>query len=198
MNLAELNDLDFENIGSWPSSARLMAVVFLFIIALGSGYYFYLQDEWARLESEAAKEPALKTRYQFKYNQTAVVPAMKKQLEEGEGTFDAMLQQLPRSVDVASLLADISNAGLAEGLTFQSITPQEEEFKDFYAELPIEIKLQGDYHQFGRFVSRLSALPRIVTLHEIRIAPDSETGVTLNMQAIAKTYWYVESDGDGG
>lgn len=195
MNLAELNDLDFENIGSWPSTARTVAVVFLFVIGMGTGYYFYLEDELSKLEQEEAKEPSLKQRYQFKYKQTAVVPAMRKHLEEGEGTFDAMLQQLPRSVDVASLLADISSAGLAEGLSFQSITPQEEEYKDFYAELPIEIHLQGEYHQFGRFVSRLSALPRIVTLHDIHITPDTDTGVTLQMEAVAKTYWYVEKDG---
>lgn len=194
MNLAELNDLDFENIGSWPSSARVIAVVFLFLIGMGSGFYFYLEDELAVLHKEEGKERGLKQRYQFKYKQTAVVPAMRKQLEEGEGMFDTMLQQLPRSVDVASLLADISSAGLAEGLSFESITPQDEEHKDFYAELPIEIKLQGEYHQFGRFVSRLSALPRIVTLHDIHITPDTETGVTLHMQAIAKTYWYVQKD----
>ncbi len=189
MNLAELNDLDFENVGSWPPAAQAFAVVVLFVLTLGAGYWFVLDDQWVGLEAATASEEDLKTRYRIKYIQTGAVPNLKKQLEEGETTFSEMLAQLPKSVNVAELLTDISSAGLKEGLAFESIIPQDEEDTDFYSLLPIRIILRGEYHQFGRFVSRLAALQRIVTLSDIKIKPDGSESNILIMEATAKTYW---------
>ena len=169
MNLSELNELDFSDVGAWPTGARVAAVIIVFGLTLFAGYWFDLEEQMAIQEKEERLEPKLKKDVQFAITKTANVPALKTQLEEGEDAFAESLRQLPSSVDVAELLADISNAGLEEGLIFDSITPKTEARLEFYAELPIEISVWGNYHEFGRFVSRLSALPRILTLHDITV-----------------------------
>lgn len=192
MNLSELNELDFSDIGAWPVGARYVAVVLIFVVTLFGGYWLYLEDQLALLDKEEAEEPRLKKQIQFALNKTAVVPQLKKQLEEGEVTFAESLRQLPGSVDVAELLTDISGSGLQESLIFESITPQAEKQLEFYAELPIEIKVWGNYHEFGRFVSRLSALPRILTLHDVNVQKVENGQAPLKMTATAKTYWYIQ------
>lgn len=191
MNLSELNELDFSDVGAWPTGARVAAVIIVFGLTLFAGYWFDLEEQMAIQEKEERLEPKLKKDVQFAITKTANVPALKTQLEEGEDAFAESLRQLPSSVDVAELLADISNAGLEEGLIFDSITPKTEARLEFYAELPIEISVWGNYHEFGRFVSRLSALPRILTLHDITVKRVENGQAPLKLTATAKTYWYL-------
>ncbi|MCB1734549.1 MAG: type 4a pilus biogenesis protein PilO [Gammaproteobacteria bacterium] len=191
MNLSDLNELDFSDVGGWPTGARIAAVIIVFGLTLFAGYWFDLDDQMVLQENEERLEPKLKKEVQFAITKTASVPKLKEQLEEGEVAFAESLRQLPSSVDVAELLADISDAGLEEGLIFDSITPKAEAHLEFYAELPIEISVWGNYHEFGRFVSRLSALPRILTLHDISITHVDAGQAPLKLSATAKTYWYL-------
>ncbi|MCB1738460.1 MAG: type 4a pilus biogenesis protein PilO [Gammaproteobacteria bacterium] len=191
MNLSELNELDFSDVGAWPTGARVAAVIIIFALTLFAGYWFDLEEQLALQEKAERLEPKYKKDVQFAITKTANVPALKRQLEEGEIAFAESLRQLPSSVDVAELLNDISSAGLEEGLIFDSITPNTEQRLEFYAELPIEISVWGNYHEFGRFVSRLSALPRILTLHDITVKRVENGQAPLKLTATAKTYWYL-------
>jgi len=139
------------------------------------------------------EEITLKKDFEKKQAKAANLDAYREQLEEMRQSFGAMLRQLPDKTEVASLLVDVSQTGLAAGLEFELFRPQPENKKEFYAELPINIRVLGEYHQFGQFVSGLAALPRIVTVHDVTIEPQKD-GKKLVMAAIAKTYRYLEEE----
>ncbi|MFO1391313.1 MAG: type 4a pilus biogenesis protein PilO [Agitococcus sp.] len=192
-----LNTLDPQNIGSWPLAAKVMVYVIVFIVVLVLGYVLDLssmRDTYA--SGEQAQETLLEEFEQkvFKANNLDVY---KKQLADMEESFGSLLKQLPKETEVPELLEDVTHTGLGSGLEFDGITLGAELKKEFYVEQPISIKVQGDYHAFGAFVSGISALPRIVTLHDFTIAPlankfaDSGAPV-LNMEIQAKTYRYKE------
>jgi type IV pilus assembly protein PilO len=196
MNLQQLNELDFSNIGDWPAAVKLVLVLLLSACVLGAWYYFDTRDQIASLESAQRHELDLRKTFEAKQKKAANLDAYKQQLAEMRESFGAMLRQLPDKTEVAALLVDVSQTGLAAGLEFQLFRPGGEIPKDFYAELPIHIKVVGDYHQFGTFISGLAALPRIVTIHDITITPrkKSRKGGTgeLVLEATAKTYRYLE------
>lgn len=195
MNLSDLNNLDMNNVGSWPLPVKLVAVLLLCSAIGGAGYYFDTQHMIADLERIRAKENDLRRTFEQKWNKVANLDALKQQLEEMNKSFGAMLRQLPDKTEVADLLVDVSQTGLANGLEFQLFKPGGEIRKGFYAELPIQIQVTGTYHQFGAFVSGISALPRIVTMHDVDIKPTGARGAgaqMLSMNAIAKTYRYLE------
>ena len=197
MNLSDLNNLDMNNVGSWPLPVKLVAVLLLCAAIGGAGYYFDTQHMIADLERIRAKENDLRRTFEQKWNKVANLDALKQQLEEMNKSFGAMLRQLPDKTEVADLLVDVSQTGLANGLEFQLFKPGGEIRKGFYAELPIQIQVTGTYHQFGAFVSGISALPRIVTMHDVDIKPTGTRGAgagaqMLSMNAIAKTYRYLE------
>ena len=195
MKLSDLNNLDMNNVGSWPLPIKLVAVLLLCAAIGGAGYYFDTQHMIADLERIRAKENDLRRTFEQKWNKVANLDALKQQLEEMNKSFGAMLRQLPDKTEVADLLVDVSQTGLANGLEFQLFKPGGEIRKGFYAELPIQIQVTGTYHQFGAFVSGISALPRIVTMHDVDIKPTGARGAgaqMLSMNAIAKTYRYLE------
>lgn len=196
MNLSELNDLDLSNVANWPLPARAVIITVVFATVLGLGYWFDIKDQGIRLEKVELKETELRQTFEMKAKKAANLVAYEEQLEEMKESFGAMLRQLPNKTEVAELLVDISQTGLASGLEFELFKPQVEVPKEFYAELPISIRVQGDYHEFGSFVSGVAALPRIVTVHDINIAPDKD-GV-LSMDILAKTYRYIDEDEKGG
>jgi len=197
MELSELNELDLQNVGDWPT---LIKSIVILIACLGIGvavYYLDTQDQLARLEQERAKELELRQSFEIKQRKAANLEAYRQQLEEMKESFGAMLRQLPDKTEVASLLVDVSQTGLAAGLEFELFQPQGEQSKDFYAELPINIRVTGRYHDFGSFISGLAALPRIVTIHDVKIAnaAGAETGAEgskLSLQATVKTYRYLD------
>jgi len=165
---------------------------------VGAWYYFDTQDQLARLETAERQEIDLLQTLDTKQKKAANLENYKQQLAEMRESFGAMLRQLPDKTEVAALLVDVSQTGLAAGLEFELFRPSAEIPKDFYAELPINIKVTGRYHEFGNFISGLAALPRIVTLHNINITPankvrgqqDQES--LLYLTATAKTYRYLD------
>ena len=199
MNLSEidLNDLDLSDIANWPLPVRIFVVVLAFVVVLFLGYWFDIKDQQLQLEQAEKKEEELKAAFERKAAKAANLEAYEQQLEEMRQSFGTMLRQLPNKTEVADLLVDVSQTGLASGLEFELFKPQGEIPKEFYAELPISIRVRGRYHEFGEFVSGVAALPRIVTVHDIAIKPDEQSG-ELVMELTAKTYRYLEEDEEGG
>jgi type IV pilus assembly protein PilO len=199
MNLSDLN-LDINNIGSWPASIKVATILVLCGIVAGSIYYFDTQGQLTELDDFQAKEQELKTVFETKQQKAVNLDEYRQQLEEIEKSFGDLLRQLPDKTQVPDLLVDVSQTGLASGLEFELFKPGNEAQKEFYAELPIEIRVLGSYMEFGTFISGLAALPRIVTIHNIKITPrkDSSTGgksKPLAMEALVKTYRYLEEGG---
>lgn len=203
MNLSEinLNELDFSNIANWPPAARVIVIALIALAVLGLGYWFDIKDQQLRLDKAEKQETELKSTFEAKARKAANLEAYEQQLEEMRQSFGAMLRQLPNKTEVADLLVDISQTGLASGLEFDLFKPQAEVPRDFYAELPISVKVRGTYHEFGAFVSGVAALPRIVTVHDIAILPPADKGKDaaesngdLVMELTAKTYRYLDEN----
>jgi type IV pilus assembly protein PilO len=199
MNFEELNELDFSNIGDWPLIVKLILILLL-CVGIGVGWYFMdITDQYDALARVERTEKDLRQDFEIKQAKAANLEAYRTQLAEMRETFGAMLRQLPNRTEVADLLVDVSQTGLAAGLEFQLFQPQKERPREFYAELPIKLRVTGDYHQFGEFVSGLAALPRIVTIHDIVIKPlkgkGDKGGKTLQLEATARTYRYLDEEG---
>jgi len=194
--LEEIRSLDPRDPGRWPLPFRAGAVALAFVvIALGLIYVFVWNDQRPELQRRQAEELALRQEFHDKHAKAVNLEVYKQQLKDIERSFGALLRQLPGKTEVPSLLVDISQTGLAAGLQEKLFQPEAEQKKDFYAELPIKIRLSGSYHQFGEFVSGIAALPRIVTLHDIEITPakdGNESDLTLNVTA--KTYRYLDEE----
>lgn len=190
MTLDELNNLDPQDIGNWPLPVRLVIFVAVFAAILFAGWYFDIQHLRTKIEGEQRKEVELISSLESKQKQAANLNALKTQMQEMQQSFGDMLKQLPNKTEVAGLLVDISQTGLATGLEFELFKPANEVPAEFYVELPIQISVVGDYHKFGEFISGVATLPRIVTTHDISIQNRAakEGGNLLVMQATAKTY----------
>ncbi len=199
MNIVEeLQNLDFNDVGRWPLvfRAAVITIVFVVVVALGI-YWFIIEDKSPQLERERGTEQTLREVFENKQKKAANYDAYKEQLSQMEQSFGTMLRQLPGKTEIPSLIVDVSQTGLAAGLQEKLFQPQAEIRKDFYAEKPIKITLSGGYHEIARFVSGVAALPRIVTLHDITIRPDSsENFDRLTLAVTAKTYRYLEDEAD--
>ena len=192
MNLNDIN-WDFNEAGNWPRSIKAAAIVLVSIVLVGAWVYYDTLDQWDGLEKVEKKELALKKTFERKQAKAVNLSAYKQQLSDMQKQFGAMLQQLPNKTQIADLLVDVSQAGLASGLEFSLFQPSGERRKNFYAEKPIRLTVVGSYHEFGQFVSNLAALPRIVTLHNVSITPAGKGG-RMRMNATAKTYRYLDED----
>ncbi|HTD11330.1 MAG TPA: type 4a pilus biogenesis protein PilO [Steroidobacteraceae bacterium] len=195
MNLLdELRSLDPRDPGRWPMAFRAGAVGLAFLVlALALSYYFVWTDQRPELQRRKAEELTLRTEFHDKHAKAVNLEVYKGQLKDIERSFGALLRQLPGKTEVPSLLVDISQTGLAAGLQEKLFQPEPEHKQDFYAELPIKIRLTGSYHQFGEFVSGIAALPRIVTLHDIDIKSDTKDAYDqLSLELTAKTYRYMD------
>lgn len=192
MNLDELRNLDPEHIGDWPLPVKIALVLIIAAVILFAGWHYDIQNLRVAIESEKTKEADQITSLESKQRQAANLEALKRQMQEMQQSFGDMLRQLPNKTEVAGLLVDISQTGLAAGLEFELFKPSNEVPSEFYAELPIQISVIGDYHKFGEFISGVAALPRIVTTHDISIEKRSGKGkdqeATLVLKATAKTY----------
>ena len=203
MNFIEqLRSLDPRDVGRWPLTVRAFFVALIFVVCAGLAWYLFVwNDDRPILQKAEADELDLRSQFENKQQRAANLDAYKAQLGEMERSFGAMLRQLPGKTEVPNLLVDISQTGLAAGLQEKLFQPAGEQSKGFYAELPIKIRLVGSYHEFGTFVSGIAALPRIVTLHDIQIAPVAENKAgaydNLTMDVTAKTYRYIEDEGGG-
>ena len=197
MNLIEeLRSLDPREPGRWPLPFRIGAVaIWLVVLTFILGYVFVWQNESPQLDQYQQEEQKLRQEFRTKHAQAVNLSVYKQQLADIERSFGALLRQLPGRTEVPNLIVDISQTGLAAGLSEKLFQPGTENKKDFYAELPIRIRFNGSYHQFGQFVSGIAALPRIVTLHDIEIKPDGKSGFdNLTLDVTAKTYRYLDED----
>ncbi|TFG42050.1 MAG: pilus assembly protein PilO [Chromatiales bacterium] len=192
----ELKSLDVNDIGRWPAAFRgaVIAVVFLAVVGLGI-YFTIVEDKRPQLQRAQDDELQLRTTFENKQRKAANYDAYKAQLTQIEQSFGTMLRQLPGETEIPSLIVDISQTGLAAGLQEKLFVPQSEIPKDFYAEKPINIRLSGGYHEIGNFVSGIAALPRIVTLHNITITPETTGSFdVLSMEVTAQTYRYLDGE----
>lgn len=195
MNLSEIN-WDFEASGTWPWPIKCVFILILCILVAGGGVYYFTLDQLKELEGIEQKEVDLKNSFITKQKKANNLPDYKKQLDQIEVSLEEMIKQLPTEEEVASLLIDISQTGLASGLEFRLFKPDAPVPKDFYSELPINIQVVGRYEELGLFISGLASLPRIVTIHNVNIVPGmdkkSEKGLTKDgamvMDAVVKTY----------
>ena len=195
--LEDLKNLDVNDIGRWPLPIQAFFVVLFFVIVTAGAFWFFVwTDQMPRLEKVQIEERELRVDFESKQKKAANFSAYKAQLAEIERSFGTMLRQLPGKTEIPNLLVDISQTGLGAGLQEELFQPMEEVRKDFYAEKPIKIRLTGSYHEFGKFVSEIAALPRIVTLHDIEIAPAGKnpTFDQLVLNVTAKTYRYLDDD----
>lgn len=193
--LEELQRLDMQNPGSWPGWARIAAVTLASILIVIVGFWFIVQPQLDTLSQQQAQESTLFAEFETKQKKVAALDAYKEQLQEMERSFGAMLRQLPSKAEVANLLNDISQTRVAASLDEELFKPQADVPKEFYAELPNQIIVTGDYHQMGTFISGVAALPRIVTINDVEIKPAGKDSTTLlRMQAVAKTYRYLDDE----
>ncbi|HKU88763.1 MAG TPA: type 4a pilus biogenesis protein PilO [Steroidobacteraceae bacterium] len=192
--LDDLKSLDPNDPGRWPLPVRAGAVVLCFVVLSAVLFYFFVwSDQKPRLDQAAAQEVELRNTFQTKHSKAVNLAVYQQQLADIERSFGALLRQLPGRTEVPSLLVDISQVGVGAGLEEKLFQPANEIKKDFYAELPIKIRLTGSYHQMGEFVSGIAALPRIVTLHDIKIRPDTKDAYdVLSFELTAKTFRYLD------
>jgi type IV pilus assembly protein PilO len=190
MTLDELKRLDPNKIGSWPLLPKLGVLLLLLIALVGAAYWFDWQDQLAQIDGAKAKEEQLRTTFLEKKKTAIDLPAYRKQLVDIESQFGALLKQLPGKSEMDALLTDINQAGLGRGLQFELFRPAaSENMGDFYAELPITVKVTGNYHDLGAFASDIGRLSRIVTLNDISLSASKDA---LTLDAVAKTFRYLD------
>lgn len=192
MTLDDLKSIDINNISGWPLPIKIAGIGLVCLAILFAGYYFIIADELAQLDEEQKKEESLKTTFSGKKALAINLPEYVRQMEEMGEQFGTLLRQLPNKTEVPNLLVDITQAGLGRGLDFVLFKPEKEKPLDFYAELPVSIKVTGTYHELAEFVSDVAALPRIVTVGDLNITADKAG--KLSMAATAKTYRYLEAE----
>ena len=193
-NLNDFKNLDTENIGEWPPTVKLCGIIIIFLLIGFLGWQYDLKNMEGKVEQAKRKEIELRNSFEFKQQKAANLPALKQQLKDIEETFGDLLKRLPSKSEIGELLVDISQQGLGAGLEFELFKPGDEQPRDFYAEVPIEIKVIGSYHQFGNFISGVSDLPRIVTNNKLVIYLDKKEGEMI-LETVAKTYRYLD-DGE--
>lgn len=190
----DLKTLDPNDPGRWPLPVRAGVVALVFVVLSAVLFYFFVwSDQKPILDAKAAEEQDLRAKFKTKHSKAVNLAVYQQQLADIERSFGALLRQLPGRTEVPNLLVDISQVGVGAGLEEKLFQPSPEVKKDFYAELPIKIKLTGSYHQMGEFVSGIAALPRIVTLHDIVIRPETRDAYDqLSFELTAKTFRYLD------
>jgi len=203
MIIDDLRSADFSDLGSASGSVRYVLLSVVLILIFVAGYFLFLEDKKNELQRTRQQESALMADFEFKQQKAANMEAYEKQLADMQELLQTMFRQLPGKTEIDKLLVDVSQTALAAGIDVQLFEPQAESFKDFYAERPINIKMLGDYHEFGEFVSGVASLPRVVilTMHDISLrraaANQSRYGNSegrLILEGRVKTYRYVDED----
>lgn len=192
MNLEDLRRLNLRDIGNWPLGPKVAFLGLLFLLIVAAGAWFDWKDQYEALDRVQGEETKLRTQYAEKKSKAINFDLYRQQLAEIEQSFGALLKQLPNRSEMDALLTDINQAGLGRGLAFDLFKPATtEKMAEFYAELPIAIRITGNYHDMGAFASDVAQLPRIVTLNDVAIANDK--GV-LTLDAVAKTFRYLDEE----
>ena len=183
--LKQLNELDFEQVATWPHEVKCVVAIVTALFSLGLGWFLLVSPKLPLLDSASAEEATLKSQYQAKYRTAVNLSSYQEKLKQMQQDFAFMLKSLPTSNETPGLLDDITYVGTTSGLTFRLLQWQPEIEKEFYTELPIQLEVTGKYHDFGQFVTKIATLPRIVTLHDFALTNETE-GLRLQMQA--RTY----------
>ena len=192
MNLDDIRRLNIRDIGNWPTMPKVAILLLIFAVIVTAGYFLDWKEQWEAIEVAEAQEVKLKEQYSQKKAKAINFELYVQQLSEVEQSFGALVKQLPNRAEIDALLTDINQAGLGRGLQFELFRPAtQEKMQDFYAELPIKIRITGNYHDMGAFASDVAQLPRIVTLNDLVIANDR--GV-LSLDAEAKTFRYLDEE----
>ena len=196
MNLIEeINQLNTKDPGSWPLVIKTSALAILLVAIVTAGYFLDWQEQWEFLDQARAEEVKLKETYLVKKKDAVNLDILRQQLKDIELSLGALLKQLPHKSEMDALLIDINHAGLGRGLQFELFKPAASEIiSEFYAELPISIRVTGNYHDLAAFASDISQLPRIVTLNNISISPNTKTKGGLIMDTTAKTFRYLDEE----
>ncbi len=195
MTLDEIRKLNPKDIGIWPWPAKVGALLILLGILLFLAWYLGWSPQSEQLEQQRNREQTLRQEYSSKKAQAINLDLHIQQLKEVEQQFGALLRQLPSKSEMDALLSDINQAGLGRGLQFELFKPSQERLQEFYAELPVDIRVTGVYHDIGAFASDVSQLSRIVTLNDLAISyRDPKDTTTLTMEAVAKTFRYLDED----
>ncbi|MFI3184926.1 MAG: type 4a pilus biogenesis protein PilO [Methylococcaceae bacterium] len=189
MNLSEIN-WDPNEAGTWPLPIKAATIALVCVLVFGAGVYYDTLDQMAALDVAKSKELELKQSFETKQKKSINLHDYEEQLAQIETQLDDMIRQMPTKEEVASLLIDISQTGLASGLEFRLFKPGAPVRKDFYSELPISIEVIGKYEELGLFISGLASLPRIVTVHDVNIIPEGKENKDgkMKMTATVKTY----------
>ncbi|WP_144211962.1 type IV pilus inner membrane component PilO [Shewanella donghaensis] len=190
LDLDQFNDIDFENIGAWPTLVKVVFAVFLSLCVMGASYYLFVSDAIDSLNAEGRKEIVLREDFQTKYRLAANLKLYREQLVVMEAQFAELLKMLPSENEMPGLLDDTTFVATDAGLRINSLDWDTEIERDFYLEFPIKMSVVGDYHQLGHMVSGVAKLPRIVSLHDFVIKRD-DSG-SLSMDILAKTYRFKE------
>ncbi|MBA3996891.1 MAG: pilus assembly protein PilO [Candidatus Accumulibacter sp.] len=193
--LEDFRNLNPKDVGAWPAAPRVAVLIGLFVLILVGGWWFFWQEQLDTLDAKRQDEQRLKEEYVSKKRQAVNLDLYTQQLNEIDRSFGALLKQLPNKSEVEALLVEINQAGMGRGLQFELFKPGQESMKDFYAELPISVKLVGSYHDFGAFAGDIGRLSRIVTLNNIAITqnPQARDG-SLMMDAVTKTFRYLDEE----
>ncbi len=191
----DFRNLNPQDVGTWPLAPRLATLVGLFILILVGGWWFLWNEQLETLTAREQEEVKLKDEFIAKKTQAANLDLYRQQLNEIDRSFGALLRQLPSKSEVEALLVEVNQSGMGRGLQFELFKPNQEIVKDFYAELPINVKLTGQYHDFGAFAADIARLSRIVTLNNISIAGSAQAkDGALAMDAVAKTFRYLDEE----
>ncbi len=204
IDLNQLKGLDVNNIGNWPALPKALAIAFVCLLVVGLVYYLDTSAQLDELAAEERKETDLRSEFENKQRKAANLQAYEQQMQQMQEAFKDLLRQLPKGTEVPNLLDEVSYAISGAGLINNKFKQLPDVKQEFYIESPIEISIAGSYHQIGEFVSRVSALPRIVTIHDFTLKSTAKPGDIdnsdmLTMDLIAKTYRYdsgEESEGD--
>jgi type IV pilus assembly protein PilO len=192
MTLDELRRLNIRDAGNWPLLPKVGILVLIFLAIIVAGLFLDWKEQWEALGKAEQVEVGLKTQYAEKKKRAINFDLYVQQLSEVEQSFGALVKQLPNRSEIDALLTDVNQAGLGRGLQFELFKPAAaEKMADFYAELPINIKITGNYHDMGAFASDVAQLPRIVTLNDLVISADKGT---LAMEGVAKTFRYLDEE----
>lgn len=192
----DFQELDVNNIGSWPPMVKGIILMLGFAFALGGGYFAYVSGLLQDLDRYSRQEESFKQEYEDKAFKSANLGALRRQREDMEEQFGSLLRQLPSDTEVPGLIDDIDEAARQSGLEVEQLDPEPERAAEFYVEKPIRVVVKGRFHDLGEFVSSVSNLSRIVTLHDFEIKPQSGPS-DLRMSILAKTYRYLEENDEG-
>lgn len=199
MNLSELRDLDFNNLGAASTGVKVFLLVILMIVILAAGYWYIIKDKRDTLAETERVEIRLKQEFREKFQKAANLEALEAQLAEMEEMLEVMLRQLPSKTEMPELLTDISQTALGAGINNELFEPRSEVLRDFYAEQPINVRMVGTYHEFGEFVSSVASLSRVVilTMRDISLRPVEGSGGRLRLEGTVTTYRYLDET-EGG